>query len=193
MKGKEDVHTTLVETQLAEDQLIEAAKQGDRDAFGELVLMHYQGVINVVYRMTGEMQLAEDVAQEAFIRAWTKLHTYRPISSFRSWVYRIANNAALDILRRRKEQVDIDDLPIPTSGTGVEQSVIHQQQAEVVRKAVLALPDASRSVLILREYEGLSYQEIADSLEIPLGTVMSRLAYARGKLKQELSRQLEVV
>lgn len=185
------MHTTLVETQLAEDQLIEAAKQGDRDAFGELVLMHYQGTINVVYRMTGEMPLAEDVAQETFIRAWTKLHTYRPIGSFRSWVYRIANNAALDILRRRKEEVDIDDLPLAASGNGVEQSVIRQQQAEVVRRAVLALPTASRSVLVLREYEGFSYQEIAESLEIPLGTVMSRLAYARGKLKQELSRQLE--
>ncbi len=145
----------------------------------------------MVYRMTGEMTLAEDVAQEAFIRAWTKLHTYRPIGSFRSWVYRIANNAALDILRRRKEEVDIDDLPLAASGNGVEQSVIRQQQAEAVRRAVLALPAASRSVLVLREYEGLSYQEIADSLEIPLGTVMSRLAYARGKLKQELSRQLE--
>ena len=185
------MHTTLVETQLAEDQLIEAAKLGDRDAFGELVLTHYQGVINVIYRMTGEMTLAEDVAQEAFIRAWTKLHTYRPIGSFRSWVYRIANNAALDILRRRKEEVDIDDLPLQVPGKGVEQSVIHEQQAEAVRRAVLALPEASRSVLVLREYEGLSYQEIAESLEIPLGTVMSRLAYARGKLKQELSRQLE--
>jgi RNA polymerase sigma-70 factor (ECF subfamily) len=189
----ESVHTTLVETQLAEDQLIEAARQGNRDAFGELVLMHYQGVINVIYRLSGEMPLAEDVAQETFIRVWTKLHTYRPIGSFRSWVYRIATNAALDVLRKRKEEVDIDGLPLSASGIGVEQSVIHQQQAEVIRKAVLALPAASRSVLVMREYEGLSYQEIADSLEIPLGTVMSRLAYARGKLKQELSRQLEVV
>ena len=104
------MHTTLVETQLAEDQLIEAAKQGDRDAFGELVLMHYQGTINVVYRMTGEMPLAEDVAQETFIRAWTKLHTYRPIGSFRSWVYRIANNAALDILRRQAERENDEGL-----------------------------------------------------------------------------------
>ena len=178
--------TILVETHLAEDQLIEAARLGNRDAFGELVLMHYQGVINVVYRMSGEMPLAEDVAQETFIRAWMKLHTYRPTGSFRSWVYRIATNAALDVLRRRKEEVDIDTLPLTASGKGVEQNVIQAQQAEVVRQAVLNLPAASRSVLVLREYEGLSYQEIADSLEIPLGTVMSRLAYAREKLKQAL-------
>ena len=178
--------TILVETHLAEDQLIEAARLGNRDAFGELVLMHYQGVINVVYRMSGEMPLAEDVAQETFIRAWMKLHTYRPTGSFRSWVYRIATNAALDVLRRRKEEVDIDTLPLTASGKGVEQNVIQAQQAEVVRQAVLNLPAASRSVLVLREYEGLSYQEIANSLEIPLGTVMSRLAYAREKLKQAL-------
>lgn len=187
------MHTTLVETQQAEDQLIEAAKLGSRDAFSELIVMHYQGVINVVFRMTGEISLAEDVAQETFIKIWTKLHTYRPIGTFRSWVYRIANNTALDELRKRKDEVDIDELPLRASGNGIEQSVIHQQQAEVVRKAVLALPAASRSVLVLREYEGFSYQEISNSLEIPLGTVMSRLAYARRKLKQELSRQLEGV
>lgn len=178
--------TTLVETHLAEDQLIEAARLGNRDAFGELVLMHYQGVINVVYRLSGEMQLAEDMAQETFIRVWTKLHTYRPTGSFRSWIYRIATNAALDVLRRRKEEVDIDTLPLTANGVGVEHNLIQAQQAEVVRQAVLNLPAASRSVLVLREYEGLSYQEIANSLEIPLGTVMSRLAYAREKLKQAL-------
>jgi RNA polymerase sigma-70 factor (ECF subfamily) len=116
---------------------------------------------------------------------------YSPVGSFRSWVYRIATNAALDILRRRKEEVDVDDYPLESSGVGVEQSVIRDQQAETVRRAVLALPDASRSVLVLREYEGLSYQEIAESLEIPIGTVMSRLSYARGKLKETLSRQME--
>ena len=185
------MHTTLVDTQLAEDQLIEAARQGNRDAFGELVLMHYQGVINVVYRLSGEMPLAEDVTQETFIRVWAKLHSYRPIGSFRSWIYRIATNAALDVLRKRKEEVDIDEIPISAPGSGVEHDLIRSQQAEIVRQAVLDLPPASRSVLVLREYEGLSYQEIADSLEIPLGTVMSRLAYARGKLKQELAGQME--
>lgn len=183
--------TTLVDVQIAEDQLIEAALEGNRDAFGELVLMHYQGVINVVYRLGGEMQLAEDVAQETFIRVWTKLHTYRRVGSFRSWVYRIATNAALDVFRRRKEEVDIEELPLSSPDSGVEQNLIRRQQAEIVRQAVLDLPPASRSVLVLREYEGLSYQEIADSLEIPVGTVMSRLAYAREKLKQELSRQME--
>ena len=122
--------TTLVDVQIAEDQLIEAALEGNRDAFGELVLMHYQGVINVVYRLGGEMQLAEDVAQETFIR----------VGSFRSWVYRIATNAALDVFRRRKEEVDIEELPLSSPDSGVEQNLIRRQQAEIVRQAVLDLP-----------------------------------------------------
>lgn len=186
------MNVLLTAAPATEEQLIEHAREGNREAFGELVLMHYQGVVNVVYRMSGEMQLSEDVAQETFIKVWEKLHLYRPTGSFRSWVYRIASNTALDIFRRRKEEADVDDLPLPAPGDGVEHNLIRQQQAELVRQAVLDLPDASRIVLVLREYEGLSYQEIADSLEIPLGTVMSRLSYARGKLKQALSRQMEV-
>ncbi|MEJ2758744.1 MAG: sigma-70 family RNA polymerase sigma factor [Anaerolineales bacterium] len=176
----------------AELDLIEQAQQGNRDAFGELVLMHYQGAINVVYRLSGDLQFAEDIAQETFIRVWDKLHTYRPVGSFRSWVYRIATNAALDTLRRKREEVDIEDVPLSAPGSGVEQTIIRQQQAELVRQAVVELPEASRVVLVLREYEGLSYQEIADSLQIPVGTVMSRLSYARGALKKTLRRQMEV-
>ena len=174
-----------------EQQLITQAQQGNRDAYGELVLIHHQGVINVVYRLCGDMLLAEDMAQETFIKAWQKLHTYRPVGAFRSWLYRIATNAALDVLRRQREMVDIDHLSLPASGMGVEQKVAVRQQAEIVQQAVLALPAASRSVLVLREYEGLSYQEIADTLDIPMGTVMSRLNYARTALKKALSSQLE--
>ena len=85
--------------------LITQAQQGDRRAFGELVRRHREGVINVVYRMCGDANLAEDAAQEAFIRAWQHLHNYRPRSPFRNWVYRIALNVAIDDLRRTKETV----------------------------------------------------------------------------------------
>lgn len=183
--------TTLAPLKIAEHDLIEKAQLGDRDAFSELVLMHYQGAINVVYRLSGDIHLAEDVAQETFLKVWDKLYTYKPVGSFRSWVYRIAANAALDILRKKREEVDMDSVTLSSPGSGVEQTVIRGQQAKVVRQAVLSLPPASRAVLVLREYEGLTYQEIADSLEIPIGTVMSRLAYARGALKQLLARQME--
>lgn len=173
--------------------LIALAQRGDRQAFGELVRRHREGVINVVYRMCGDVNLAEDAAQEAFIRAWQHLHSYRPRSLFRNWVYRIATNAALDVLRRERETVDIDTLPLEASDEGPEATVEDKEQGERVRQAVLALPPASRAVLILREYEGLAYQEIADTLNIPIGTVMSRLNYARDRLRESLSRYLEAL
>jgi len=146
----------------------------------------------VVYRMCGDANLAEDAAQEAFIRAWQHLPGYRPRSAFRNWLYRIATNAALDVLRRQRETVDIDALPLATSEAGPEAAAVNAEQRDQVRQAVLALPPASRSVLVLREYEGLAYREIAETLGIPIGTVMSRLSYARKHLRQSLASYLEV-
>ena len=175
----------------AELDLISRAQQGDRQAFGELVRSHRAGVINVVYRMSGNANLAEDAAQEAFIRAWTHLSRYRPRSPFRNWVYRIATNAALDMIRRERETVTLEALPLSNPGEGPETLVLAEEQGERVRQTVLALPAASRAVLILREYQGLSYRDIADTLRIPIGTVMSRLNYARHRLRQLLALELE--
>jgi RNA polymerase sigma-70 factor (ECF subfamily) len=172
-------------------ELIAQAQGGDRRAFGELVRCHREGVINVVYRMCGDANLAEDAAQEAFIRAWKHLPNYRPRSPFRNWVYRIATNAALDVLRREREAVDIDNLPMASPGAGPEAAVEAEERGARVRQAVLALPEASRTVLVLREYEGLSYKEIADTVGIPIGTVMSRLNYARNRLRESLAPYLE--
>jgi RNA polymerase sigma-70 factor (ECF subfamily) len=175
-----------------EHNLVTRAQQGDREAFSELVRCHREGVINVVYRMCGDAGLAEDAAQEAFIRAWQHLASYQPRSLFRNWLYRIAANVALDVLRRERETVDIDAAPIAAPGPGPEAVLIERERAERVRQAVLALPPASRAVLVLREYEGLSYQEIAYTLDIPMGTVMSRLNYARNRIRESLAAYLEV-
>jgi len=172
-------------------ELIARAKQGDRHAFGELVRRHREGVIHVVYRMCGDANLAEDAAQEAFIRAWQHLPGYRPRSPFRNWVYRIATNAARDALRRERETVDVDKVSLTAQDAGPEAKMEGQERGERVRLAVLALPPASREALVLREYEGLSYREIADTLEIPIGTVMSRLNYARSRLRKSLAPYLE--
>jgi len=175
----------------AELDLINRAQQGDRQAFGELVRSHRAGVINVVYRMSGNANLAEDAAQEAFIRAWTHLSRYRPRSPFRNWVYRIATNAALDTMRRERETVNLEALSLASPGGGPETVVLAEERGEQVRKAVLALPAASRAALVLREYEGLSYRDMADALRIPIGTVMSRLNDARNRLRQLLALELE--
>ena len=125
-------------------ELITQAQRGDRRAFGELVRRHREGVVNVVYRMCGETNLAEDAAQEAFIRAWQHLPGYQPRSPFRNWVYRIATNVALDALRRERETVDVDTLSLAASDEGPETTLEGKERGERVRQAVLALPPASR-------------------------------------------------
>jgi RNA polymerase sigma-70 factor (ECF subfamily) len=176
-----------------ESTLVERAQQGDRGAYADLVRLHYPGVIRAVYALCGNTQVAEDAAQEAFLRAWLHLSEYRPGGSLRSWLYRIAVNAALDMLRRetRIAPSDLDELSLTDHQAGPEASYLEAEKIALVRQAVAALPPASRAVLILREYSGLSYQEIAIALDIPIGTVMSRLNYARGQLREKLRNQLE--
>ncbi|MEZ0396701.1 MAG: sigma-70 family RNA polymerase sigma factor [Anaerolineales bacterium] len=182
----------LVNTAETELSLIEQAQQGDRNAFGELVRRHYESVVHVVYRLCGEAQLAEDAAQEAFLRAWINLPSFEPRASLRNWLYRIAVNAALDVLRRKSEETveDEDMLMVSDQTPGPEEALIRREQVELLQRALQALPEASRSVLVLREYGELSYQEIANVLDIPIGTVMSRLNYARNRLREALQNHV---
>ncbi|MBI9044180.1 MAG: sigma-70 family RNA polymerase sigma factor [Anaerolineaceae bacterium] len=178
---------------ITEIEIISQAQNGDRDAFSSLVLTYREAVINVVYRMCGEAVLSEDAAQIAFLKAWQNLHTYQPKASFRSWLFRIAINAALDILRREKPVVDIELLPIADQNNGPQKQVESRERGKLIQDAVLSLPEASRKVLILREYQGMSYREISETLEIPTGTVMSRLNYGRKRLVEILRPCLEEV
>jgi RNA polymerase sigma-70 factor (ECF subfamily) len=181
-----------------ETHLVKQAQNGDRNAFSELVRIHAQGVLNVVYRMCGDMLIAEDAAQETFLRAWQNLSAYRSQMPLRNWLYRIAVNAGMDMLRKEKRILpdDINDLNLTDKQPGIELLVSQQERTALVQKTIVSLPHASRVVLVLREYEGLSYQEISSTLDIPVGTVMSRLNYARkllkAKLEPQLSLQLEV-
>lgn len=171
-----------------ETGLVEKALEGDRSAFGELVRHHHAGLVNVVYRMCGDAQLAEDAAQEAFLRAWLHLSNFRPGSSLRNWLYRIAVNEAIDTLRReRRVAQDLETVPAADPGPGPERALVGRERARRVQAAILSLAEASRVVLVLREYGGLSYQEISAALDIPVGTVMSRLNYARNRLRELLA------
>ncbi|MDO8568417.1 MAG: sigma-70 family RNA polymerase sigma factor [Dehalococcoidales bacterium] len=171
-----------------ETSLIEQAQNGDRNAFGELVRRHYQGVVLVVYRMCGDTGLAEDAAQEAFMRAWVNLPSYQPQARLRNWLYRIAVNAALDVLRRKPEETLEDEQArmVTDQAAGPETALIEKERVALLQQAMKSLPEAARSVLVLREYGGLSYQEIASVLDVPVGTVMSRLNYARNRLREIL-------
>jgi RNA polymerase sigma-70 factor, ECF subfamily len=179
----------LEQSSEVEDGLVLRAKQGDRNAYGELVGRYYEGVIRVVYRLCGDAQIAQDATQEAFIRAWLKLPGFQPRAPFRNWVFRIVVNTALDILRQKPEESlenNAEVLVMAEKTPGPEAAYLAKEQVDLLQAAVRGLPEAARAVLVLREYGGMSYEEIAAVLEIPLGTVMSRLNYARGRLREML-------
>jgi len=182
----------VVVLEVSETEVIRSAQSGDRNAFSELVRIHARGVFNVVYRMCGDALIAEDAAQETFIRAWQNLSSYRPQTPLRNWLYRIAFNAGMDMLRKEKRILPnaIEDLNLTDGQPSLESQVSQQERTQLVQKAILSLPDASRAVLVLREYEDMSYQEISATLDIPVGTVMSRLNYARKLLKDKLEPKL---
>jgi RNA polymerase sigma-70 factor, ECF subfamily len=181
----------VISCEVSEAELVIRAQGGDRNAFSELVCIHAQGVMNVIFRMCGNAQVAEDAAQETFIRAWSHLGSFRADSSLRNWLYRIALNTATDMLRKEKRILpsDVDDFQLADPQPGPEGIYLQEERTALVQAAIQSLPDASRAVLVLKEYEGLSYREIADALDIPIGTVMSRLNYARRVLKEKLEGQ----
>jgi len=195
MKSDSQLTMEILAPVADELELIAHAQAGDRSAFSELVCLHYDSVVRVVYRLCGDAQIAEDAAQEAFIRAWVSLPDYQPRAPFRSWLFRIAVNAALDVLRRKPEErleTREENLMMAEKSLSPETAYLEKEQADFLQGAVRALPEASRAVLVLREYGELSYSEIAAVLEIPVGTVMSRLNYARNRLRETLSEyQLE--
>ncbi|HVP20929.1 MAG TPA: sigma-70 family RNA polymerase sigma factor [Anaerolineaceae bacterium] len=176
---------------VVEDSLVIQAKQGDRNAFSELVGRCYENVIRVVYHLCGDAQIAQDATQEAFIRAWVRLPSFQPRAPFRNWVYRIAINTALDTLRQKPvESIENSEgmLTLAEKSPGPEAAYIEKEQVDFLQGAVKALPEAARTVLVLREYGELTYAEIATVLEIPVGTVMSRLNYARNRLREMLRK-----
>jgi RNA polymerase sigma-70 factor (ECF subfamily) len=172
--------------------LIRKSQQGDRNAFGELVRRYHPRLIQAAYRMCGDAALAEDAAQEACLRAWLHIASFRPGQPLRNWLYRIALNAARDMLRRKPAQtVEAGQMQeMPEQAAGPEEALIAKEGAAQIQRAIQSLPEAARSAIILREFGELSYQEIASVLDIPIGTVMSRLSYARGRLREMLTSQM---
>lgn len=182
--------TQRVPSALSDQDLIAKSLDGDREAFGMLVQRYRTLVIGVAYRICGDAVLAEDIAQETFIRVWTRLATFRPEGYFRGWLCRIAANLTIDAWRKQKPVVDVDRVVLASTEPEPESAVLSEEQAAVVQAAIMRLPLQSRTVLTLREYQRLSYRQMADILDIPLGTVKSRLNDARNRLKAELEPYL---
>ncbi len=182
-----------------ESALVEAAQRGNLDAFNELIL-HYQAqVYNLAYSMLRDPAAADDATQEAFISAYRGLDKFRG-GSFKSWILRIVSNACYDEFRRRKRRPavswdDFGDLEeeanphLIDEGPRPEEKMQQEELAALLERTIARLPQGQQQVLILVDRLGCSYEEAAETLGIKLGTVKSRLARARGKLRKLLQAE----
>ncbi len=173
-----------------EKQLLARAKNGDTEAFGKLVQRYQRRVYTVIYRFVRNHTDADDLAQDAFIRAFKAIDRFDLRYPFSPWMYRIAINLTLNHLKKRKlKMVDTDIERKPSSDNPVD-ALEQYQTRRKVHQAIAKLPPKLRQVLVLRVYENWPYAQIAEVLEIPIGTVMSRLSRARKALKEELGSLL---
>lgn len=172
--------------------LIEAALEGDRAAFGDLVHRYQDRLHAAMLQVTGSTEEAEDVVQDAFVRAFLKLDTFQNHSQFFTWLYRIAFNSALSRMRKRRGTTSIEQAreaigqePIDNVAAPDAQ-LLRDEQIASVRVALLKLSDDHRTILVLREMEDHAYEQIAEVLQISIGTVRSRLSRARAQLRTTL-------
>ena len=182
---------------MQDDALIRRAAQKDERAFEQLMLLHQKAVYNICYRMAGNAEDALDLSQEVFLKLWRTLEQYQFDAAFSTWLYRMTQNACIDFLRRQKRQqhasltVSDDEaagkeLSVPDPAPLPEDRVIFNEKQEAIRTAMNALPSDFREILELRVVRNLPYEQIAQIMGLPVGTVKSRLARARLQLKKRL-------
>ena len=171
-----------------ERDLVAASARGDQDAFRRLVERYRRLVLHVAFRSMGDMSLAEDVAQEAFIKVFRGLPHYRPEKPFVHWLHRVVANAVTDELRRKRATIPLDALVNPPESSEAEPEDVAGQHdvQQAVRAAIAALPPRYREIISLQVFHELTYEEIARRLRLPLGTVMWRLNMAKRLLRKQL-------
>jgi RNA polymerase sigma-70 factor (ECF subfamily) len=180
--------------------LIDRSLAGDTVAYGRLVARYQDRLYGTLVHLLGSAQDAYDVAQESFLLAWQNLATFRGDSAFYSWLFRIAHNAAVSYRRRdRRPARSIDrgrdlhgDEPVdPRPTTDPSSGMVTDERRQIVQDALGELPDEYRTVLVLKELDGLRYEEIAEVIGCPVGTVRSRIHRARIELRDKLVRALK--
>src|SRR5690606_15419633 len=189
-------------TELDDRKLAALAAAGRQAAFRELLARYERPVFSLVYRMVRNRTLAEDLAQEAFIRAFNAISSYKPSYKFSNWILKIANNHTIDYLRKRKlDTISIDGSPNATTNEEVgrtrlslesgdespQEYVENRELGGQIESAIGTLREEYRTAVLLRHVEGYAYEEIAEIMDVPLGTVKTYLHRARGELKQRLA------
>ncbi|MFO7905072.1 MAG: sigma-70 family RNA polymerase sigma factor [Pirellulaceae bacterium] len=177
-------------------QVIAEALAGNRAAFEQLVRRYQVRLLHTLLHMVGSREEAEDVCQEAFVQAFVKLETFGGRSAFYTWLYRIAFNVAVSRKRRKRTDLSIDEHRERTGEEPVDRGarpgdhVLREEQVRQVRAAINTLSEPYRAILVLRDIEGCCYETIAEILDLPLGTVRSRLHRARLHLRDRLQGML---
>lgn len=185
-----------------EDALIKAASKGDKDAFGRIVSMYERLVYNTVKQKVGSAEDAFDLSQEVFIKLWRSIGRYRGDCRFSTWVYKVCINASLDFLRKAQTGA-VEQLPVYTDKDGdelsfepaddsvtssPERSCEQNEAVRMVRDGISRLSPEQREVILLRDIEGYTYEEISEMLRLEIGTVKSRLNRARCNLRQIIEK-----
>ena len=194
MVDKQSKKQTNKEADLA---LVRRAKKGDYRAFDLLVLKYQSRIVSIAFKFVKEIQLAEDISQESFIKAYRSIDSFREESAFYTWLYRITANTAKNYLvsKGRRKESSISELSIsenedffelPTSDSP-EQILMAQSLKDTIYDALSGLPEDTRTALSLREFEGLNYEEIAEIMNCPVGTVRSRIFRGREALENLIS------
>jgi RNA polymerase sigma-70 factor (ECF subfamily) len=191
---------TAGENPLSDEILIEKFQKGDNYAFDQLVRRYKDPLLNFIFRFVGNLIEAEDIVQDTFYRVYKNKHYYKNVAKFSTWIYTIAGNLAKTELRRRKRRKIFSihrDTPgekewnLPDMESNPEKEVNTMVTEKLIQNAINNLPNKFREVVILRDIEGFSYEEISEIIKVPLGTVKSRVNRARLRLQDNLNFLME--
>ncbi len=170
---------------MSDEDLVRRARGGDQDAFGRLVELHQPRIYATLAKMTGDRDLALDLTQDAFIRAWEKLDGFGGRAAFSTWLYRIAVRLAYDALDRRKRTVDVEvDAALPDPDPPPDARAERRLEAEELERRIAELPDLQRAVVVLRAWDGLPYREIARILDTTEGSARVSFHHAVTRLRE---------
>lgn len=202
-RGAEGLRSSMPEEKLSDHALIEATKGGDEAAFGEIMGRYRNQITNYLYRFLNDYEEAVDLAQETFVRVYFALDRYHTNFAFSTYIYRIATNLAISEIRRRKRRrlLSLTGLFQGEDGSEVEfqppdrrilqdAELVEDERSRMIARAIAALPEKYRVPVILRDIEGKTYDEIAEIMELGLGTTKSRISRGRGLLKEKLQHYL---
>ncbi len=182
---------------LTDEELIRRFQAGDEEAFEEIVYRYSDRLMNFAYRFVLDKEESEDIVQDTFLKVYQNRHAYREIAKFSTWIYTITGNLAKTVLRKRRNRkmfffssmgLEKKDMDFPSKDRKPENNVERQFDERIIQRAIQKLPEHFRTAIILRDIQELSYEEISNIINAPLGTVKSRINRARLRLQEELEQ-----